>query len=303
MHFKGAFYIFALLSIVYTWLKGYELIYTRTLEVAFVAGLLKRKCIFEAHAPYLSHSKLKRKVFSYCLKMKSIQKIVVISQKLQSIIEESYDVSSAKFQVLHDAGEVLNVNPRTIAPNKNFDIGYFGSLYEGRGIELICEIAKKSPNHKFHIYGGSFNEVIKYKELSKNLSNISFYGFIEPQKINSIMQTMDVLLAPYQKKVLTSGGHDSSQWMSPIKIFEYMSLGIPMICSDLPVLREVLVDEENALMCDSESAEDWSLAIQKLTSSESLYKKISINSKNAIKNEFNWDLRVQLLLNKHSQKG
>ena len=46
-----------------------------------------------------------------------------------------------------------------------------------------------------------------------------------------------ILLAPYQKDTIVPGGAITSDWMSPLKIFEYMSSKRPLISSNLEVLK------------------------------------------------------------------
>ena len=73
------------------------------------------------------------------------------------------------------------------------------------------------------------------------------------------------MLAPYSSRV-TVGGHDkldTSKFMSPIKIFEYMSHKKAIIASDLPVLREVL-SEKNSVLVEPTNIKDWTTAIEKL---------------------------------------
>ena len=56
---------------------------------------------------------------------------------------------------------------------------------------------------------------------------------------------------------------DTSRFMSPLKIFEYMSHKKPIIVSDLPVIREVL-NEKNSILIDSDNVRLWVEAILKL---------------------------------------
>ena len=56
---------------------------------------------------------------------------------------------------------------------------------------------------------------------------------------------------PYTSKVTVSGDvGDMSKYTSPLKIFDYMKLGKLIICSNLPVLREVLVNKKNCILID-----------------------------------------------------
>ena len=58
------------------------------------------------------------------------------------------------------------------------------------------------------------------------------------------------LIAPYQPVVTLHGGvGDNSQWVCPLKLFDYMAAGKPIICSDHPVIRETVEHERDALIC------------------------------------------------------
>mgnify|MGYP000391910871 CR=1 FL=1 len=71
-------------------------------------------------------------------------------------------------------------------------------------------------------------------------------GYLDQRSIYEKMSMMDVLLMPYQKQVsIGIELVDTSRWMSPMKMFEYMSSSVPIISSNLPVLREVLVAQAN----------------------------------------------------------
>ena len=82
------------------------------------------------------------------------------------------------------------------------------------------------------------------------------------------MARLDVMLAPYQRRVAIYGNSgDTSRWMSPLKIFEYMAARKPMIASDMPVLREVL-DDSNAILVDPEDVDAWQNALTSLRDPE-----------------------------------
>jgi glycosyltransferase involved in cell wall biosynthesis len=71
---------------------------------------------------------------------------------------------------------------------------------------------------------------------------------MQPSNIPSILRKFDILLLLSKKKIETSDGGDIGQYTSPLKMFEYMASGRPIIASKLPVFEEVLKHNVNALL-------------------------------------------------------
>ena len=61
----------------------------------------------------------------------------------------------------------------------------------------------------------------------------------------------------------SSGTADSAAVASPMKMFEYMAAGRAIVSADLPVIREVL-NEENAVFCKPDDIDDWKFALSRL---------------------------------------
>ena len=120
----------------------------------------------------------------------------------------------------------------------------------------------------FHIVGGLKEDIDYWKSYLKkfDLDNLYFYGFVPPKETVRYLNSFDILLAPYKRKVTISGLGDTSKFMSPIKIFEYMSHKKPIIVSDLPVIREVL-NVKNSILVDPDNIKLWINSIKKLKDS------------------------------------
>ena len=136
--------------------------------------------------------------------------------------------------VLHDAASE-NIPSETEAHNGTFLsekiksarykslVGYFGHLYPGRGIEIIIGLAKINPSVLFCVCGGTPELVTSFRSTNR-LQNIIYLGHVPHRESRYLMSRCDVLLMPYQRKV-SIGDHsaDTSRWMSPMKMFEYMA--------------------------------------------------------------------------------
>jgi glycosyltransferase involved in cell wall biosynthesis len=122
------------------------------------------------------------------------------------------------------------------------------------------------------------------------------HGFIPPGELDQLRRTFDVAIAPYEQKVSVDGGGDTGRWMSPMKIFEYMALALPIVCSDLPVLREVLTDEVTALLVPPNDPDAWSRALVRLRDDPVLADRIAQNALHQQRTEFNWLARAGAIL-------
>jgi glycosyltransferase involved in cell wall biosynthesis len=105
-----------------------------------------------------------------------------------------------------------------------------------------------------------------------------------------------VVVAPYRKSVLVSGGHDISAWMSPLKLFEYMAAGKAIVCSGLPVLREVLTDGDDALLVEPEDIDAWEHALRRLLNDRALRLRLGAAARIRLEHHYSWPIRARAVL-------
>jgi glycosyltransferase involved in cell wall biosynthesis len=283
-------------------------IISRNLYAAVFLGLIfRKKLVYESHSPERGI----RKTLQRLLLLSNNIETVVISKALRKAISDLHVITNERIQVLHDAARSgqsrMNAYERhrvqlellgaeiDLAKYENV-VGYFGHLYPGRGIEIIEGLAQQNNNDVFVVYGGNENEISQYKK--KNTSkNLLFMGYLSPTNVSKSMAMMDTLLMPYQKSVSVGlDGVDTAQWMSPIKMFEYMSVGVPIISSDLPVLKEVLVDGKNCLLAEPHNIECWSNALRRILDSPELKELLGTNAHDEYQREFTWKIRAKRIL-------
>ena len=83
--------------------------------------------------------------------------------------------------------------------------------------------------------------------------------------------------------------------MSPLKIFEYMSSQKPIISSNHKVIREILRNDDNALLCEPNNFNEWVKAIIRLKD-QKLRKKLAKKSYSDYLSKHTWEKRVQKIL-------
>lgn len=274
-----------------------DLIYGRNLYSIFLCRNLNIPLIYESHSP--PNNRIQLVIQKMLFENKNFRSLVVISAALKNEYVKTFGkIVEDKIIIAHDGADPVVRKEHDIITEVN-KIGYIGHLYPGRGIELIGELSKSLPEHEFHLVGGIEEDIEYWKQKFYTRKNIIFHGYVPHSGIEEIRKKFDVLIAPYQKKVSVSGGKgDTSKWMSPLKIFEYMSSGKPIISSDIKVLREVLENNYNSILCDPENTNEWINAIIKLSNDMELSNKIAKTAQNNFLNKYTWDVRAEKVLNK-----
>lgn len=271
-----------------------DLAYARCLMSAIGALTLGQQVVVEFHeVPALRRL---RWVYARILRHKRLVRAVAISQGLVDDLKLSFPeaVGNVDWVVAHDAANPVDSSGSfRLAMRGELNIGYAGGLREGNGIGLILELAKLLPSYAFHMVGGREAEIRSWTQ-AHPLANVQWYGRLAPAEVSEFLASCDVLLAPYVEGPKTSGGSDTSRWMSPLKIFEYMASGRPIVVSDIPVLREVL-REEWARLVEPGCTGPWVRALKDLESKE-LRRKLGDNARNEFLSKHTWSRRVTKVL-------
>ncbi len=84
--------------------------------------------------------------------------------------------------------------------------------------------------------------------------------------------------------------------MSPLKMFEYMAAGKPILASDLPILREVLRHEHNCLLCDPSNIDTWVASLKRLLAEQALARTLAETARRDFLKNYTWSARAQTVL-------
>ena len=256
--------------------------------------------IYEAHnLPNLpSH----QWAFLKLLKQENLDSIVVVSDTLKQAFLRKYpEIESESIFVAHDGADLIRhigstddeANILKGRPN-TLNVGYTGSLAPGKGIALITRIAQIRPDYDFHIVGGTKKQVQKL-ETGNTLKNLHFYGYRDHAEIPSYLSAFDVTVAPYQHRALIKTGNNTSRWISPMKIFEYMAAQKPIICSNLPTIHEILKHDHNALLLPASDEHKWGEAIDMIKEQPEEASAMARNAYTSLEAKYTWDKRAQAI--------
>ena len=221
---------------------------------------------------------------------KYVKKVIFISTNLSKRFKVN------KKLILHDAVDIKNFKKNKI-PNKIKNIGYLGSFYEGRGIDIIIELAIKNKKLNFYLVGKDKN----FKLTKKLPLNIKILNHVPYSKVPNLLSKFDILLMPYQKIVrVNSNNLNTAMYCSPLKMFDYLASGKIIISSKLSGINEILKNNYNSLLVKSDDLKQWNNSIKYILRNKSLAKKLRSNAFNTAINN-TWKKRLEKII-KHNDK-
>ncbi len=166
---------------------------------------------------------------------------------------------------------------------------YKGHLYAWKGVETLAQVAIKMPDVNFVFVGGVEPEISNFKKKYALQKNIIIRPFEARDNMPFYLKAADVLVIPSPKSYKIS-----SEYTSPLKMFEYMASGRPIIASSLPSLREVL-NESNSLLAEADNADSFVSSINQALSNTELTNRITKQARADVE-KFSWDKRAREIL-------
>lgn len=275
---------FLFISMFYLLFKKIDVLYTREQ----LAGLFFNKFFLELHFLPWSAKKWQIRVWQ------KAERLIVLNNLMKRELA-NFCVDENKILVAPDGVDLEKFDlkitkeearKKTGLPQDKKIIMYSGSLYlyDWKGIDVFLEAAKILPeDYLVVLVGGAPDEVAKIKkEYSGN--NLLLVGRRRHEEIPSYLKSADVLVLPNKK-----GDKISEKYTSPLKLFEYMASGVPIVASSLPSIREIL-NEHNAVMVESNNPETLARGIKKIIEDRILAEKIARQAFFEVQN-FTWQKR------------
>jgi len=259
------YYLFSLFSILESLKYKPEIYITRNFFTCFLLVILRKKIIMELHHDLKIESRIVRFLVTKFKFLNSacIKKIVAITNGVKDEYVKNNLIKKDKIIVL-PSGSSIQKKFEFLNNKKFFKIGYFGSIFKSRGLNLIKNLAKIDRKNEYYLYG-DFNHINNYKYKSSN-KNIFINNYIPYKDIPKELKKMDILLMPYASSITVAGNvGDITKFTSPLKLFDYLSVGKIIMCSDFNVLKEQLKKKKNAVFIKNYSNPySWKNEIQKL---------------------------------------
>ena len=182
---------------------------------------------------------------------------------------------------------------------------YVGGLYAGRGLETLFAAAAGLPVKVLIVGGRDEADVAAWREkvppdlsggkAAASAARVRFEGYQAPARVPLYLFAADILAMPYGSRIFTGSGEDITAWTSPLKLYEYLAAGRPIVSTDVPAVRGTLAHEANALLAMPDDVESLRAALARLLSDEALATRLAANAQ-AKANDHTWVARAKFIL-------
>ncbi len=242
-----------------------DLLYTRDPESAW---LLSRRfgVVYEAHgwgnASYLAWAARSRLTGCVAVTRHLAELYICNGFPAGRVFAEHDGADPADFEELPSRDEARRILglPADI-PLVGY-VGKYSALGMKKGVETFMDAVSLLPRPAHGVIVGGVDDELNimkaYTRSAGATDRFSIIPFVPHARALLYMRAMDVLVLP--SPPLKFFAYHSS----PLKLFEYMASGTPIVTSDLPALREVIVHGETALLAIPDDADSFASAIMKL---------------------------------------
>ena len=177
-------------------------------------------------------------------------------------------------------------------PTKRPLICYTGQLYRWKGVHTLIAAMAALPEALLCLVGGAPGELADARALvgELGLENVQITGHVAPERVPLYQAAADVLVLPNTAQAAISREHTS-----PLKLFEYMAAGRPIVASDLPSLREVLRHGDNAWLAPPDDPAALTQGIQHLLAEPALAALLAAKAQEEVQ-AYTWEQRAERIL-------
>lgn len=262
------------------------------IPIGLLLRLRGKKVIFDSHEDFPKEFLSKPYVNKYLGKF--LYHIIRILEKNAS---KKFDYIVTATPFLRD--KFVSSNPKTIDinnypikselanntewTNKKDEVCYIGGLTQIRGIQEIVKAIGYVNDARLNL-AGNFNPVSFEMEIRsmEEWKKVNYFGYVDRFKVAEILSSSKAGL-------ITSYPLINHLDALPVKMFEYMSAGIPVIVSNFPLLKGIIEDNRCGIAVDPMNPNEISEAITYIIQNQEEAIEMGKRGRVLVQSIYNWE--------------
>lgn len=225
------------------------------------------------------------------------KKIIAVTQGVKEGIKLLYNIPDDKIVVVENGAniELFKQKDQKEAKEKlNLDqkcnyICFIGNLAPWQGVEYLIQSAplviNEILNVKFLIIGDGLmkKNLMELAEKTGVFNKFIFTGTVPYEEVTNYINASDICVAPFIRS------RNEKIGLSPLKLYEYMACGKPVVASNILGVGDILEHEKTGISVKSEDPQELGNAIVKLLKDEKLRNEMGLNGRKYVSKNHSWD--------------
>lgn len=287
------------------------LVFTRDLQLAdLLLAMPQRRVVYEAHAVESLLYRERGAIYGTGERA-SVSKARRLARREGRVWRRAAGVVTTTAGIAASFAEAYGARARTCVVPNGCDVDpeapfpglaverparvlYAGQLYPWKGVEVLVEAIAHVPDVRLVILGGlegerDFTRVRALVAARGLEARTEMRGTLPQARVAEELTRAAVVAVPFLKTAMTE------RHTSPIKLFEAMAAGRPIVASDLPSSREVLEHERTGLVAPPGDAVALAAAVRRLIGEPLLAERLA-RAAYAEAARYSWDTRARRLI-------
>lgn len=235
------------------------------------------------------------------LNLKYAHRIFTVTEELKDFYV-GQRISADKIDVICNGADIERFNPQVKKDSvvKKYKlqntvvVGFVGTFHYWHGIEnlkaVLLKVLSLGENIRFLMVGsgGPMKEQLQeFIERNQLQDRAILTGYVSHEKIPNYISAMDLVLAPYPNLRFF--------YYSPIKIFEYMASGKPVVTTRIGQIARIINDGDNGCLCEPDEISDMVEKISTLIKDAKLRELIGGKARKSIETNHSWSYKAKQL--------
>ena len=262
-----------------------------------------KKVIFDSHEKYSEQLKRKPYLPEWCTRMIAMGYTVYeryVLKQIDGLIfpclkdgQHPFEGMCAHITTVNNVPKLEELYDRYDPTLSKYEqsIVHIGGLTYSRGITHMVKAAGKSDSTAY--LGGVFSPESYAAELEAlpEFSHVQYLGFLNRKEVLDTLQRCQIGMAT----LLNIGQYNQYDNLAT-KVYEYMSLGLPVVLTRAPYNEKMIEQYRFGICVDPTNVDEIAAAIRYLLDHPDEARQMGENGRRAIKEEFNWGVEEKKLL-------
>ncbi len=288
----------ALRMALYRGLRSYDVVYTRNIPFFFAGALAGLPMVYETYRPWPTQYPALAPLFRRAMRADSFIGAVFHSHYCRERYLE-IGVPAERVRAIYNGYDRRRFEPpRSVAearqalglPGDRLAVGYTGRILPEKGMDVVLELARRRPEVLFLLVGADGEDDTIEREAC-DLDNVHIFGWQSYCELPRFLYASDILLIPPTLVALEKARNT----VLPMKLFQYLAAGRPVLAPRAPDTAELLRHGTNAMLVEPDDLDAACAGLDRLRESAELRRRLG-DAALTLARDLTWEQRAAKIL-------